>query len=185
VAVQVLAAVGGDGDAHRAGHVAIGVGLDHREVGVLDALAPQQADRVLEGLGSTDVAALLGKVAGQDGAQILDGESLASVSGGSSFSSRAPTRALTSRPSRARAATSAMRRAASRDAIGEADMMGSGSRTVFSGAPGIRERPALVQGSCFGARASGRADAAGRQTSTHRGESLWPSHSVQVAASIL
>jgi len=40
------------------------------------------------------------------------------------------------------------------------------------------------------ARALGRVPQAGLmqpdgQTSTHRGESLWPSHSVQVAASIL
>jgi hypothetical protein len=181
VAVQVLAAVGGDGDAHRAGHVAIGVGLDHREVGVLDALAPQQADRVLEGLGSTDVAALLGKVAGQDGAQILDGESLASVSGGSSFSSRAPTRALTSRPSRARAATSAM------------GGFAGGNRRF--GHDGLQKRssverrasanPALYQGSALGRVPQAGLMQPDGQTSTHRGESLWPSHSVQVAASIL
>src|SRR6185369_7878870 len=65
VAVEVLAAISGDRDPDRAGHFAVGIGVDRGKVAVLEALAPQQADGFLQGFGiDADVTALFGEVAG-------------------------------------------------------------------------------------------------------------------------
>lgn len=184
MAVEVFATIGGDGDADRAGHFAIGVGFDDREVVMFDALAPEQADGFLELFGfDADVAALFGEIAGQmtrrpSTVSLL---SLASVRGPSSFSSKAPAKALISRPFRARAA-SAMRSAASREAMGEGDMMGSWQRLqrkIGTAKPSADTRPKKLgsmqrRSGRTGNRPDGQNDQAGLmqpdgQTSTHNG----------------
>ena len=73
--IERFAAIGGEGDAQRAGHVAIGVGVNRWKVVVLDALAPEQADGFLERFAfDADMAALFGEVAGQDHTQVFDGQ---------------------------------------------------------------------------------------------------------------